>query len=521
LSSFELDAAGRWQRNRAAFSTIAKFVGTVEQQVGVLIVATFALRALFAAAMGLGVDESYTVATSRYPDFGYFDHPPITWWLAWAALHLGAGHNPLLLRLPFLALFAASTWLMYRLTAFLFSERAGLWAAICMNLAPVFSVSTGSWILPDGPLIAAMLASSLWIAHAIFGTTQERRRAWTAAGLFAGLALLSKYHGVFLLFGAGLFLATQNQYRQMLLRFEPYIAALIALTLFLPVIVWNEHHDWMSFRFQGGRAGPGILRPLGPVTALAGQALFLTPWLWLPLAVAGVSALSRGPSRAKEWFLCCLAITPIAVFTLVPLWTNERTMFHWAAPGYLMLFPLLGARIVEHTETRAELIRKYAIASTAILISLVIATTSEFRFGWIESLRPAFARDYPLTELIDWTDVKHTLAARGYLSSNRFFVAGTKWNTTGKLDYALEGRLPVLCLCDSAHEYSVLNHTHLVRGRDGLILAPHLDLAQAQMRYGKLFRSIRPLEPINVMHGGHAVLMLALYLGADYQPPPS
>jgi 4-amino-4-deoxy-L-arabinose transferase-like glycosyltransferase len=491
---------------------------SVESQVITLIVATFALRVLFAASMGLGVDESYTVATSRYLDFSYFDHPPVAWWLSWAATHLGARHNPPLLRLPFLALFAASTWLMYQLAAYLFGRLAGLWAAICMNLAPVFAVSTGSWILPDGPLIAAMLASSLCMAHSIFGTAQERRRAWILAGAFAGLALLSKYHGVFLLFGAGLFLATQRHYRQTLLRFEPYLAALIVLALFLPVIVWNGEHSWVSFRFQGERAGPAILHLLGPVTALAGQALFLTPWIWLPLVVTGVSALSWGPSRAKEWFLCCLAIGPIAVFTVVPLWTNEKTLFHWAAPGYLFLIPLLGAKIADRMVTQAEVIRKWAIASAVILISLIIATAGEFRFGWIESLWPSFAQDYPFVEGVDWTDVKRAVAARGFSSRRGFFIAGTKWNATGKLDYALDGAIPVVCLCESAHEYSVLDKTDSLRGLSGLIVAQHLDVHHAQSQYGKLFRSIRELHPIEITHAGHTVLTLAVYLGEDYRP---
>ena len=57
-----------------------------------------------------------------------------------------------MVRLPFVALFALSTLLVYRLGALAGSPAAGLWAAVALNLAPVFGITTGGWVLPDGPL---------------------------------------------------------------------------------------------------------------------------------------------------------------------------------------------------------------------------------------------------------------------------------------------------------------------------------------------------------------------------------
>src|SRR6266496_3007757 len=61
--------------------------------------------------------------------------------------------QPLLLRLPDIAMFAGSTWLMYWLTASVYGYRAGLWAALVLNLVPVFTLNTAGAILPDGPLV--------------------------------------------------------------------------------------------------------------------------------------------------------------------------------------------------------------------------------------------------------------------------------------------------------------------------------------------------------------------------------
>ena len=51
--------------------------------------------------------------------------------------------------------------------------------------------------------------------------------------------------------------------------------------------------------------------------------------------------------------LACLAAPPIVLFALIAAWSSQRMLFHWAAPGYLMLFPLLGRFVAAHWERRA------------------------------------------------------------------------------------------------------------------------------------------------------------------------
>ena len=84
--------------------------------VAVLILATFLARLAFAAALGLGIDESYMVAAGRKLQLSYFDHPPIAWWMAWGITHLTGSDSAIIVRLPFITLFALTTWLMYRVT---------------------------------------------------------------------------------------------------------------------------------------------------------------------------------------------------------------------------------------------------------------------------------------------------------------------------------------------------------------------------------------------------------------------
>src|ERR1700738_3686185 len=141
LDRMPLRARGRAMRAAAAWLKTPAGGGAA------LIAATFLARVLFASALGLGIDESYMVAAGRKLQLSYFDHPPIAWWMAWGAAHLSGSESPLVVRLPFIALFALTTLLMFRVTASLFGPRAGLWGAIVLNLAPVLSISTRTWVL--------------------------------------------------------------------------------------------------------------------------------------------------------------------------------------------------------------------------------------------------------------------------------------------------------------------------------------------------------------------------------------
>jgi 4-amino-4-deoxy-L-arabinose transferase-like glycosyltransferase len=125
-----------------------------------LIAAGVAFRVGLAVALGLGIDEAYAVAVARPIGWGYFEHPPIVFWLAAATTRL-AGYSPLVLRAPFIALFAATTWLLFRLAASLFGARAGVWTVAAVTVAPVLSVAAGSWVVPDGPLDFAHVAATL------------------------------------------------------------------------------------------------------------------------------------------------------------------------------------------------------------------------------------------------------------------------------------------------------------------------------------------------------------------------
>jgi 4-amino-4-deoxy-L-arabinose transferase-like glycosyltransferase len=476
----------------------------------VLIVGTFAARLLFAAALGLGIDESYMVAAGRKLQLSYFDHPPIAWWLAWGMAHLTGSESAIVVRLPFVALFALTTWLMYRVTSALFDPEAGLWAAVVLNLAPVLAVTAGTWVLPDGPLLAALLGVAACLVAALRSDDRPAWGWWLATGICAGLAFCSKYSAALTLLGIVAFLATEPTSRLWLRRPQPYIAGVVALVVFLPVLIWNAEHGWVSLLFQGGRAG-GSLHPFGPLMAIGGQAAFLLPWIWLPLVWSGFVAARRGPSDGKRWLLLCLAAPPILLFTVAALWSN--TLFHWAAPGYLMLVPLLGEAIARRWQASRP-VRIWLAATAAFVIFGVVFVASEVRFNWLAGL----IADFPLgknpnIDAVDWTSLQMELESRGFLDKPGLVVAALKWHEAGKIDYALGGRIPVLCLGGDARQYRLIANPDDYAGTDVLIAAPRGSFAQINGQFRSLFDAIEPIAPATITHAGRPLMTLPLFIG--------
>ena len=73
---------------------------------------------------------------------------------------------------------------------------------------------------------------------------------WCAAGLALGAAFCSKYTSALVPLAALVALLSRRDLRLRLREPGPYLAAAIALIVFLPVVLWNARHDWVSFAFD-------------------------------------------------------------------------------------------------------------------------------------------------------------------------------------------------------------------------------------------------------------------------------
>ncbi len=487
-----------------------------------LIIVFLGFRLVLAATLGLGVDESYAIANARELELSYFDHPPLHYWIARAFMPLvGDGRA---LRLPFIILFAGSSWLLYRLTRRLFGDWAGVWTVLALNLSAFFTLSAGGWIVPDGPLIFFLLAAALTLANTFFPAAAAPAspwRSWILAGIYLGLASLAKYQAVLFGFGLLLYLVSVPGRRRVLLHPAPWAGALIALAIFSPVLIWNAEHGWVSFAYQGGRGlAQGGLHVGNALANAAGQAVWILPWIFVPLAIAVWQALRAGRRQERSWYCLCLGLPTIVCFAVIPLW-GDRGLPHWPMSGWLMLYPILGAYLDGLVARKEAAPRRWAIASAALLVVLAAIAVGHAATGYGKLLFPAaFAHGDPTLEAVAWTPLRAEFKARGYLDRNDMFVIAPNWMDAGRIDQALDGALPVTVFGDlaEAKNFDFSDNPKSWLGRDALIIGRTIT-PDREARLGPYFQSIEELPPLSFGRSGMREIELHILLAKRLKMP--
>jgi len=443
----------------------------------------FAARSVFALTLGLGVDEAYTLVISRQLQLSYFDHPPLHQWLA----HFSAaalGESPAA-RLPFVALFAGSGWWMYILTRRLFGAEAGLAALVALNATPFFFASAGAWIVPDGPLVFALLGA----ANALAALDERPSLArWLALGAWFGLAGLSKYSAALTACGAAAFILVRPDLRRQLATPAPYLAKILALALVAPVFVWNSENHWASFAFQGARGAPGgSLRLDHLAQMIGGEAAYLSPWIGFAL-VAAALALWRNAREARVTLCLWLALPTILVFTLTPLW-GARGLPHWPMPGWLFLYPLLGAWAANREW------RRWGAYASVVTLALALMFVSQARLGWAT---PWLGKADVTREALDWGALRDAFPA----NAPPAFAVSVKWSDAGKIGVALGRGVPVLVFSDDPRGFAFQGARPDLAGKDGALVVRADQEAAARAALGGKFASLGAARPISVRRAG-------------------
>jgi hypothetical protein len=159
------------------------------------------------------------------------------------------------------------------------------------------------------------------------------------------------------------------------------------------------------------------------------------------------------------------------------------------------------------------LVRIWLGATAAFVIVAVVFVASEVRFNWLYGLIEELpvGRD-PNLDVVDWTSLQTEFDSRGLLDRPGLVVATLKWHEAGKIDYALGGRIPVICLGPDPRQYGLTASPDAHAGADVLIVAPRRSLAQIESQFGGRFDSIEPIAPAAVMHAGRVAMELPLFI---------
>lgn len=332
----------------------------IDRRPVVLVTAAALVRLAFAARLPAFPDESYYWEWSRHLAVGYFDHPPAIAWLIrlGTALFapLGASVTPIAVR--FGAVVAG--WIAALATVGaarrLGGGDAALRAAIIITVLPLAAAGL-VLATPDAPLLAAM-AVGVYCLVRVLETRPGSRESlvwWCATGVALGAAFWSKYTSIFFPAAVVLAIVIRGDLRARLREPGPYLACVVATILFLPVLLWNARHDWISFAYQ---IAHGLERPQGSWLRAAwrhegdffgGQAGLVSPILFILLGVATAKSLGRRAS-SERFVLAVVALVSFAFFIYSA--TRRRVEPNWPAPAYIPAIVLLATMELGRTAKR-------------------------------------------------------------------------------------------------------------------------------------------------------------------------
>ena len=350
-------------------------------------------------------------------------------------------------------------------------------------------------------------------------TSRQRFYLWMAMGVFLGLATLTKYYAVLLPLGLLIFALTSAKHRPLLAEPGPYLGAIIAVVLFTPALAWNWQNNWISFGFQSVQRFEDSKVGIAPVLeSIGGQALLITPWIWLPLIDAAVRGFARGPNSWRLWLLAIVGTTPVLLFTLAAIWIAPGGHFHWEGIGYLMLFPALAYFIELKLRRGDALARRWLFASAATVLLLVPIAASAAATGWFWHLLPesfAHAHGDPTLKGLRWAELRTAVHSRGLLGQNHLFVVGVDRGDSAKIDFELGGDNPVVCLCGDPRNFAFSWNPDDFQGWNALIVVGG-DSDQPQISHKGFFRKIELLQTVEIWRGGEIVHTLRIYYATDF-----
>ncbi len=320
--------------------------------VNLLCLVLLGLKLWLVADVELGKDEAVYWYWGQHLDASYALLPLAVFKLA----HALYPHQEWFLRLPSALLGALATAFVYWLCRMQgLAKQLALWAAAAFALSH-WTWHTSSYLHPDGFLVPCWL---LALCMARQAAVTNALRLYIYMGLAAGLAVLCKYSGAFLVGGLGLWIALDKQGRA---RWHLLAAFLLPAFAVAAPLTYTQ--------FSTGFYLPQTLSTLSRIDYLghplsrllffaASPLFFLSPFLLFLLYAGLVRA-----AKQRDLLALLPALCTIGAFLFFALGRGQ-IKGNWFLPGLLSLWPVAFA-----AQPRRWLL--VAVVATGLLQSLAI-----------------------------------------------------------------------------------------------------------------------------------------------------
>ena len=314
----------------------------------ILFYSTWLILALAqSASTELIADEAYYWVYSRFPAWGYFDHPPMI------AVLIKYGyaifHNELGVRIICALLSTFTILITESLT-----ERKNPFIFYTVALSIAVLQITGFLAVPDTPLLF-FTALFFYMFRSFIKKTNWQNSL--LLGLSITLLFYTKYHGLLIVFFT--FLSNIKLFT----RWHTWLAGFFVFIFFAPHLLWQWEHDWVSFRYHLFESNVSAYKFSFTTDYLLGQFLLAGPLAGFILFPAALIHKTRNETERA------LKFTLIGIY-LVFLISSFRGKVeaNWPMPALIPLMVLSHQFIIDKTSW-AKLLRVVAMISLLLIIT--------------------------------------------------------------------------------------------------------------------------------------------------------
>jgi 4-amino-4-deoxy-L-arabinose transferase-like glycosyltransferase len=477
----------------------------------------FLVRLFIINHLELSPDEAYYWYWSKHLDLSYADHPPMVAYIMAIFTGLG-GDTEFFVRLGGLVCSAIALIFLYQTSVSLFPANTLLaWELLLLfNITLLFPA--GCIIqTPDTPMLL------FWTAAVFCGSriiTGGSARWWYLWGAALGFGLLSKYTMILIIPCTFFFFLFSPTHRRWLKKKEPYLALLIALVIFSPVILWNWQHHWASFAYQLQQGFTPKKRDalqiiLKVLEYLGGQAGVITPLLFIAFVIYGIKGIVLSIRRGiPEYLYLALLSWPVLLFFGLSTALGKVAEANWPAPAYIAGFLLMCHVFHEHFRTSWGH-RKFFHASIgfALIVNIMI------HIHLINPFIPLSPNLDPTAQFHGWRELGGKINA--YIHDNPrkdgYFLLSEKGTTVAEAVFYTGNRFTGIDF-SRPERYIFLNDIDGLRGKDAVIML-HDQNEDAVRQYHPYFESFARIGVTSCLFRNEKIdaSVIQLFSGKTYR----
>jgi 4-amino-4-deoxy-L-arabinose transferase-like glycosyltransferase len=490
--------------------------------VAALIAALTVLRVIYANLVDLRTDEAYYWTWSKESVLSFLDHPPVIAWFIRFGTAIFGDTNFGVRFAGVLAMLVTQLLLADIVRRVTHDFRAVLIAVLMPEAALYYGLLMAK-VSPDVALIPFVTAV-VWALVRL--AESDDARWWLAAGVFAGLALLSKFTAALLLPAVVAFMLVPPWRGRWLRSLYPWTAALIAFALFLPVLIWNMQHDWASFRFQLVRATATHEWSLRTLGEFIGLQFGLVGFILLPVVLTGVALTAWRGYRRPDAVAILLSTSVIVPFVYF-LWKSLSLRVGDTWPMFIWPLGFAAAAInlsVLRGEGWRESFVRWSLRWAKVAIVSGIAFVVAVFLYYLATPWNFIGRTDPVGGEAGY----QTIVRRAEVELKKTgatWIATTDYRTYAMLRWFFRGRVPVVQINERGR-YLGFREPDMawIRDHTGLYVGREPDNANANPLWASITATREPLERVDRVWRGIVMDTYSLekFTGwtPELSPPP-